>query len=251
MIRILVVDDEEPARMHLKRLLKAEQQGMEVVGEAANGLEALETIEQVKPEVVFLDIEMPGMTGFEVVRNLVHRPLVVFATAYDEFAIQAFETNALDYLLKPVQPARLRQTLTRVQENLQKDRSDYQDAMQEVLLAMERGRSNPVTKLAVHRSKRIILLRLPEILHITIEDKLVFVHTEKDRFLIEKTITELEAMLDQTGFRRINRGTLVNMDHVRELTPWFSGTYRAKLTNGAELDVSRERARHLMEDMGV
>ena len=246
-IRVLIVDDEELGRVHLRRLLGAEPE-VEIVGEAANGIEALEAIAELAPELVFLDIEMPGMNGFEVVLQLTNAPPIVFATAYDEFAVKAFEANALDYLLKPVQAVRIRQSLARFK---QQGAPERRDAMREVISLMERDRGTPLTRMAVHRGKRIILLGLAEILHITIEDKLVFAHTDKDRFLIEKTVAEAEAMLAGSGFRRISRGTLVNMEQVRELVPWFSGTYRVKLTNGAELDVSRDRARQLIQAMGV
>jgi DNA-binding LytR/AlgR family response regulator len=247
MIRALVVDDEELARVHLIRILRGEPD-VEVIGEAANGLEALEAIEELSPGLVFLDIEMPGMNGIEVVKNLVQPPPIVFATAYDAFAVKAFEANALDYLLKPVQPQRVRQTLARLKQSTG---SENRDAMREVLSLMDRDCAAPLTKLAVYRGKRIILLGLQEILHITIEDKLVFVHTDKERFLIERTVSEAEELLASSGYRRISRGTLVNMEHVRELVPWFSGTYKVKLTNGVELDVSRDRARQLTQAMGV
>ncbi len=247
MIRALVVDDEELARVHLMRILRAEPE-VEIVGEAANGLEALQCIAELAPSLVFLDIEMPGMNGIEVVKNLVHPPPIVFATAYDAFAVKAFEANALDYLLKPVQPQRVRQTLARFKQS---NGTESRDAMHDVLSLMERDRPAPLTKLAAYRGKRIILLSLPEILHITIDDKLVFVHTDKERFLLERTVSQAEELLASAGFRRISRGTLVNMEHVRELLPWFSGTYKVKLTNGAELDVSRDRARQLTQEMGV
>lgn len=250
MIRALIVDDEGPARLHLRRLLEAEA-GVEIVGDAANGIEALEQIPDLRPDVVFLDIEMPVMNGFDVVRNLSEAPLVVFATAYDEFAVKAFEANALDYILKPVQPQRVRQTLGRIRTALNTGASEYRDAMREVLTVMERERATPLSKLAVRRGKRIILLGLREVLHISIEDKLVFAHTANEKFLLEKTVGEAEEMLENAGFRRISRGTIVNMDHVRELIPWFSGTYRVKLGNGVELDVSRDRARQLTQAMGV
>ena len=250
MIRAVIVDDEAPARAHLTRLLQAEP-SVKIVGEAANGPEALEVIGDLNPDVVFLDIEMPAMNGFEVLRNLNQTPLVVFATAFDEFAVKAFEANALDYILKPVQPQRVRQTVERIHAILHSGGSEYRDAMRDVLLLMEKERGAAPTKLAAKRGKRIILLPLPEVLHITIEDKLVFAHTAKEKFLVERTITELEQMLGDAPFRRISRATLVNMDHVRELLPWFSGTWRVKLSTGAELDVSRDRARGLTGAMGV
>jgi len=250
MIRILIVDDEAPARAHMARLLSKEP-NLEIVGSAANGPEALEMIADFKPDVVFLDIEMPAMNGFEVLRNMSGEPLVVFATAYDEFAVKAFEAKALDYLLKPVQPSRMRQTLDRIAAVLHSGGTEYRDAMRDVLGLMEKERGAPPTKLAARRGKRFILLTLAEVLHIIIEDKLVFAHTAKEKFLVEKTVTELEQMLAGVGFQRISRSTLVNVEHVRELVPWFSGTWKVKLSTGAELDVSRDRARALTDLMGV
>jgi len=250
MTRVLLVDDEAPARAHLGRLLEAEP-NIEIVGSAANGPEALEMIADLKPDVVFLDIEMPAMNGFEVVRQMTGTPLVVFATAYDEFAVKAFEAKALDYLLKPVQVARVRQTLDRVHAVLHSGGSEYRDAMRDVLGIMEKERGVPPTKLAARRGKRFILLALTEVLHVTIEDKLVFAHTVKEKFLVEKTVTEMEQLLGGAGFQRISRGSLVNLEHVRELVPWFSGTWKVKLGSGEELDVSRDRARALTELMGV
>jgi DNA-binding LytR/AlgR family response regulator len=250
MIKVLLVDDEEPARQNLRRLLENEP-GLKILGEAANGIEALEMIPELHPDVVFLDIEMPGLNGFEVASNMTGGPLIVFATAYDEFAVKAFEQNALDYILKPIQPKRISQTIGRVRTALGPGRADYDGAMREVLSQVDRERETPVTRLAARRAKRIIVLTLAEISHVGIEDKLVFAHTGKERFLVERTVSELERMLQNSGFYRINRGEIVNLEHVRELLPWFSGTYRVKLNNGTELDVSRDRARELLQRMGA
>ena len=250
MIRVLIVDDEAPARAHLARLLEAEPSVL-LVGSAANGPEALEKIEELHPDVVFLDIEMPAMNGFEVLRHMTFAPLVVFATAYDEFAVKAFDANALDYILKPVQAQRIKQTVERINALMHSGGTEYRDSMRDVLNLMEKERGAPPTKIAARRGKRFILLALPEILHITIDDKLVFAHTVKEKFLVEKTVSEVEQTLADCGFRRISRGTLVNMEHVRELLPWFSGTWKLKLSTGEELDVSRDRARSLTDAMGI
>jgi DNA-binding LytR/AlgR family response regulator len=250
MIKILIVDDEAPARENLRRLLEGHD-GVMIVGESTNGIEALEMIPDLHPDVIFLDIEMPGLNGFEVAGNLAGGPRIVFATAYDEFAVKAFEENALDYILKPVQAKRINQTLGRIRTALGTGREEYDGAMKEVLSLVDRERDTPVTRLAARRAKRIIVLNLPEVSHIGIEDKLVFAHTGKERFLVERTMSELERMLHDAGFYRISRGEIVNLEHVRELLPWFSGTYRVKLTSGQELDVSRDRARELLQLMGA
>ena len=256
MIRTLLVDDEELARATLKRALlaAAEFDGFEIVGEAANGVEALEAIEEYRPDLIFLDIEMPGFGGFEVIQQLSNVPAIVFVTAYDEYAVRAFEANALDYLLKPVQPERLQRALGRIRQRFATnaaERSREQDARLAEVIALAANRSGPLKRLAARRGKRIAIVPLREIVRIEIEDKLVFACTAKERLLIEKSIGELEEMLRPAGFLRISRGELVNLEMVRELAPYFSGTWRVKLANGEERDVSRERAKQLKEAMGV
>ncbi|MEO8028193.1 MAG: LytTR family DNA-binding domain-containing protein [Bryobacteraceae bacterium] len=247
MIRAVVVDDEDPARAHLRRLLEAEA-GIQVIAEARNGLEALEQIAEHAPDVAFLDIEMPGLNGLEVARQLGETPpRIVFATAYDQFAVKAFEANAADYLLKPIQADRVKKTVERLRQAFDIGGEPSHAPLREVLAELHPR----ISKLAVRRGKRILLLAPADILHISIDDKLVFAHTTSDRFLVDRTISELEDMLGGAGFLRIGRGDLVQLDQVQELMPWFSGTWRLKLKNGVELDVSRERAKDLKQRLGL
>ncbi len=246
-IRTILVDDEDLARGAMRRAL-ASSPDIEIVGEAGNGVEAVEMIEDLRPELVLLDIEMPGFNGFEVVQHLEKVPGIVFVTAYDEYAVRAFEANAIDYLLKPVQPERLERALARIRgRGEQPSDTEYADRAR----VLARERSGPVRRIAARRGKRIVIIPLREIIRFEIEDKLVFAITAGDRLLVERTIGELEQMLEPAGFLRISRSELVNLETVRELLPWFSGTWRVKLANGEERDVSRERARQLKEAMGV
>ena len=245
-VRCLLVDDEELARRQLARLLGAHPD-FEIAGEAANGVEALERIEELRPEVVFLDIEMPGLSGFDVLAQLANAPLIVFATAFDEYAIRAFEANAIDYLLKPIQPARLEQTAARIRERVAEPRAEYDAALKQAVATLHPG---PPAKIAGKRGKRIVLLSPQEIVLAAVEEKLVFLHTQTDRFITDRTIAELEELLGPAGFFRVSRSALVNLEQARELLPWFSGTWRVKLSNGAELDVSRERSRELKRRIG-
>jgi len=244
--RCLIVDDEDLARQQIIRLLAA-QPNFQVIGEARNGVEALELIPELKPEVVFLDIEMPGLNGFDMLAQLRESPLIVFATAYDEFAIRAFDANAIDYLLKPIQSARLAQALEKVQTNLLRSSDQYQASLSATLATLRPG---PPAKLAGRRGKRIVLLSPKEIIYAAIEDKLVFLYTETERYLTDRTIVELDQLLTPAGFFRISRGAVVNLEHARELLPWFSGTWRLKLSNQVELDVSRDRSRLLRSKIG-
>jgi DNA-binding LytR/AlgR family response regulator len=246
MIRCLIVDDEEVARNHMARLLKAFPDVVEA-GQAANGAEALELISSSRPDVVFLDIEMPELTAFDMLAELKEPPLIVFATAYDQYAVQAFESNAIDYLMKPIQADRLKKTIEKIRTTLEKPRKEYEPLLRSVLSQL---RSGPPAKLAARRGKRIVLLSPREILYARIEDDIVFFYSQTERFATDRTITELEALLAPAGFCRISRSTIINLVHARELLPWSSGTWKVKLTNNAELDVSRERARELKSLIG-
>lgn len=217
MISSLIVDDEKPARTHLRRLLSAHTD-VDVIGEAAHGLEALERASTLCPDLMFLDIEMPGLNGFQVISELPQPPITVFATAFDKYAIRAFDANALDYVLKPVQPERLAQALTKVRSMLSGSYEAYRADLHKTASSLAAP-----TKLAGRRGNRLILLSPKDVLYIAIDAQLTFLHTNTDRFLTDRTITELEHALVVIGFIRI------------------------KLSNGAELDVSRERARTLKE----
>lgn len=248
MICVLLADDEDLARQSLRTAL-ARYSGLEIVGEAANGVEALQQIEDLRPDAVFLDIEMPGMNGLDVVRNLAAPPhiLFFFFTAYDHYAVAAFEANAIDYLLKPLDPARLDRSVSRLREAIAASPPDAGQLRR----MLESLRPAIPQKIAGRRGKRIVVLNPKEVLRAGIEDKLVFLYTAGERFLTDRTVAELESLLGPAGFFRISRSELVNLEHVRELVPWFSGTARVRLTNGQELDVSRERARELRSAMGL
>jgi two-component system, LytTR family, response regulator len=241
MITSLVVDDEMPARTHLCRLLSAHPD-VDVIGEAANGLEALERACALQPDVMFLDIEMPGLDGFQVISELRRPPITVFVTAFDKYAIQAFDANAFDYVLKPVQAERLARALTKVRSMMSGSYEDYRLELHKTASALAAP-----SKLAGKRGNRLILLSPKEVMYVAIDAQLTFFHTLTERFLTDRTITGLEQVLAQVGFVRISRSALVNLRYARELLPWTSGTYRLKLSNGTELEVSRERARALKE----
>ena len=241
MITALVVDDETPARLHVRQLLQRHPD-ITIVAEASNGLEALERIAEHMPDVVFLDIEMPGLNGFDVLRELRAPPATVFVTAFGHYAIEAFDANALDYVLKPVQADRLARTLDRVRRTLFGQADSYRAALRSALASM--GGALP-TKIVGRRGNRLILLSPRQILYVAVEQQLVFLHAQAERFLSDRTIAELDLVLEPAGFFRVSRSAIVNLHYARELVPWTSGTYRIRLTDGAQLDVSRERARDL------
>jgi DNA-binding LytR/AlgR family response regulator len=243
-MNVLLVDDEELARARLRELL-ADIDDVEVVGEAENGLRAVELIQELTPDVVVLDIQMPGMNGFEVIESLSEIPLVIFATAYDEYAIKAFEVNSIDYLLKPVTRERLSEAMERARSLLERSPA----LKEEVAKLAGVVRSRAVDRLPVTKGKKIILVNTDEIVWIGASDNLVFVHTDRDKYLINATMAELEDRLKHGAFFRSHRSSLVNLNHIREIVPWFGGKYKIVMDDAGatELTLSRARARSLRD----
>ncbi len=243
-MRVLVVDDEELARARIKELL-ADIPDVEVAGEAENGLRAVELVGELGPDVVILDIQMPGMDGFEVVEALTHVPLVIFATAFDEYAIKAFEVNSVDYLLKPISRERLGEAIERARSLLD-DTPQLDDQMARLAGLI---RSRDMRRLPVMKGKKIVLVDLDDIVWIGVEGELVFVHTASEKYMMNATMAELESRLDPRVFFRSHRSSIVNLNHVKEIVPWFSGKYKIVVDDErkSELVLSRARAKGLRE----
>jgi two-component system LytT family response regulator len=241
-MRTLIVDDEPPARERLKRLL-ADIEGVELIGEAKSGVQAVEMIERQKPDLVLLDIQMPGLDGFGVIEALEDSPPVIFVTAYDEYAIRAFEVNALDYLLKPFSRERLEKAVRRAQEALAEERGFAKRFAP--LLESLAAQGRRLTRLAVRDRDRVRVLDVNEVDWIGIEGEQVFVHVGDQAYPISRTLAELEARLDPTTFFRAHRSAIVNLDRVKEVIPWFKGSHKLRLTTGAEVNLSRAQARVL------
>jgi len=254
-IRVLIVDDEAPARERLKRLL-ADIEGVELIGEAEGGVQAVERIERERPDLVLLDIQMPGLDGFGVIEALEDPPPVIFVTAYDEYAIRAFEVNALDYLLKPFSRERLEKAVRRAQEALAEEQDLGVSAAERFamrlgpLLESLATQGRYLNRLAVRDRDRIRVLDVDEVDWIDVEDEQVMVHVGDRAYLIRRTLTELEARLDPAHFFRAHRSAIVNLSRVKEVIPWFKGSHKLRLTTGAEVDLSRARARALRKILG-
>jgi len=241
-LRTLIVDDESPARERLKRLL-TDIEGVELIGEAESGVQAVEVIEQERPDLVLLDIQMPGLDGFEVIEALEDPPPVIFVTAYDEYAIRAFEVNALDYLLKPFSRERLAKAIRRAQETLAEEKDIA--ARLGPLLESLADQGQYLARLAVRDRDRIRVLDVGEVDWIGIEGEQVMVHVGEQVYPIRRTLAELEARLDPARFFRAHRSAIVNLDRVKEVIPWFKGSHKLRLTTGAEVELSRARTRML------
>jgi len=246
-LRTLIVDDEAPARERLRRLL-AGNELIELVGEAKDGVEAVEMIEETSPDLVLLDIQMPVLDGFGVIEALREPPAIIFVTAYDEYAIRAFEVNALDYLLKPFSQERLNKAMERAQEELSTGQ-EFADRIGPLLESL-REEKRYTERVAVREPDRILVLDVEEIDWIEARQGQVVVHVGQEEHVLARTLASLEARLDPTLFFRAHRSVIVNLDRVKEIIPWFAGSHKLRLTTGAEVDLSRSRGKALRETLG-
>jgi two-component system LytT family response regulator len=253
LLRVVVADDERPARRFLIGLLKASP-GVEVVGEAGNGTDAVALIEAERPTLALLDLQMPELGGFDVVRRVSRAalPLIAFVTAYDEFAVEAFELNAIDYLLKPVQRERLDETLARARQRLaQGGLADHRATVMAAATAYERAsRRQYLERLPVRHRDEVVLVPVRQIASIVAEGELLHITTSgNERYTITHRLHALETRLDPRRFVRLGRGTLANIDLIARVTPMPGGTYLAILSNGQELAVSSIRSRVIRQTL--
>ena len=253
-LRVLIVDDEPLARARARRMLD-EVGGAEVVGEAGSVAEARAQIAAIRPDLLLLDIQMPREDGFALLEGLEERPAVVFVTAYDHYAVRAFEENAVDYLLKPFRAERLAEALARARAELARP-EELSRRLAAMLGSLERGRaepSAPLERFTVRLGARQLILKADEVLWFGAEDKLVFAATATGRHYVNFTLDQLERRLDSRRFVRVHRAAIANLDHAAALRPGFAGTWRLQLKDAArtEVPVSRARARVLKERLGA
>ncbi len=253
-LRVFLVDDEPLARARARRVL-ADIGGTVVVGEAGNVDEAVPEVERLRPDVLLLDVQMPGADGFELLRRLQQRPAVVFVTAFDSHAVRAFEENAVDYLLKPYRRERLAEALDRARAQLARP-EELSRRLQELLATLPRGgESAPTTleRFTVRVGQRQRILRAAEVLWFAAEDKLVVAVTADGRHYVNFTLDDLERRLDPARFVRVHRSAIANLDHAVALHPGFAGTWRLQMDDAArsEVPVARARARSLKDRLGA
>lgn len=241
-MRVFVVDDEPAARRKILRFLQ-EQPDVEVAGEAQNGAEAVERILSELPDLVFLDIHMPDMNGFEVVEALAqggHVPAIVFATAHDDYAVRAFEVSALDYLLKPFDRERFEQALARARKSVATAEAGPSQLL--TLLDALRPPGRYLKRLLVPHEGRSLFVNAGEIVRFESERNDVRIYTRRGTFTLRATLDSMEQKLDPEQFARVHRSHLVNLDAIREIHPWFHGDYKIVLHDGTELMWSRRFA---------
>jgi two-component system, LytTR family, response regulator len=259
-LRTVLVDDEQLARDELSYLL-GQINGIEVIGQAGDGVEAFATIKRLQPDVVFLDVQMPGLTGFEVARRMIDDQLsshIIFVTAFDQYAIEAFEVNAVDYLLKPVDPNRLETALQRARKRIASERAvtDADGAPPmgadhlEKIVQLVTERQSRRERLAIKVGDRFLLVQAEEILYASLADESITVVTGQYAGTSNyRTLDELQARLDPSVFWRVHRSHLVNINKIKEIVPWFSRNYilRMKDEKATEIPVSRTQTRRLRE----
>ena len=267
-MKVLIVDDESFARQRVRRLLD-EEGGVEIVGECASGREAVAAIAELRPDLVFLDVQMPQLDGFGVLREVEgagveHAPIVVFVTAYDEHALHAFDVHALDYLLKPVDPDRFRVALARARSQHGQADAAERHARLLSLLGQAAGQAagaaadagplssagpnggaapaagrGPLDRMLIKEDGRMFVVRTPDIDWVEAYGNYARLHVGQRTHLVRETMGNLERTLDPARFARIHRSTIVNLDRVREMQPWFSGEYIVLLVDGTKLKLSR------------
>src|SRR5205809_652851 len=251
-LRAILVDDEQLAREELNYML-SQLAGVEVIAQAGNGLEAIPIIERVSPEVVFLDVQMPGLNGFEVAHRLIQNgssPNIIFVTAFDRHAIEAFEVNAVDYLLKPVDAARLEQALERARRRVGDAPGKDAQRQVELIVQLMSERQQKRERVAVKVGERFLLVQADEIIYASLtDDSINIVTTQFAGTSNFRTLDELQARLDPGVFWRVHRSHLVNINKVKEIVPWFSRNYilRMKDQKSTEIPVSRVQTRRLRE----
>jgi two-component system LytT family response regulator len=250
-IRTMVIDDEPVARERIVGLLQQEQD-IELVGECADGAQAVNAIQQQSPDLVFLDVQMPACDGFNVIQQVgpERMPAVVFVTAYDEYALRAFEVHAIDYLLKPFGRDRFQQTLKHAREHLERRRAG--DLGRRLLALVQDLKPEPtkLDRLVVKSGGRVFFLRTDQIDWIEAAGNYVRLHLSEDSHLFRETMNNMEARLDARRFVRIHRSRIVNTDRIKELQPWFNGEYVVVLQNGTRLTLSRGYREKLQERLG-
>jgi two-component system LytT family response regulator len=244
-MKTLLIDDERLARKELSSLL-ADFEQVEIVGECQNADEAKLQIETLKPDLIFLDIQMPGKSGFDLLDELDYVPRVIFVTAFDEYAIKAFEVNALDYLLKPVEPQRLESALSRIKEEMDneqeqnKRQSDENDSF-----------LRPHNQIFLKDGERCWLVTLSDVRMFESEGNYVRVYFENNKPLILKSLNNLESRLDPKAFFRVNRKFIVNLRCIEKIEPWFNGGLQVTLSTGEKAEVSRRQTARFKELMSL
>jgi two-component system, LytTR family, response regulator len=239
MMRALIVDDEPLSRTRLRQLLQSEGD-IQLIGECSNGSEAVAAVRDLRPDILFLDVQMPEMDGFQVLEAVSGEdlPVVIFVTAFDEYAVRAFDVLALDYVLKPVSPERLAAACARARSTLSAQLPGGSDDRLLKLLSQLRH-DNRAGRLFVRTANRVVMLDPADVKWMEAAGNYVNIHATSQMYRVRQTLAEMENLVDRVSFARIHRSTIVNLDHVKEFQPWFSGEMIVLMRDGTKLKLSR------------
>lgn len=235
-IRTIIIDDEKLARSRLRRML-GEYEDIDLLGEAQNGQEGLALIEKYTPDLIFLDIKMPQLSGFEMLTQLKQSPYVIFTTAYDQYALQAFEANTIDYLLKPISHAKLARAISKIARILQQGLPNPIDL--ERIIQVIAAKQSHIKRFSVKVGERIFIIPDEEIYFFHAEDKYTFLNTAKANHIIPFALKELEEKLNPDRFCRVHRSYIINLEKIEAIHKWFGGKLQLKMKNGKEIVVSQ------------
>ncbi len=242
-ISCLIIDDEKLARDLVSEFLEPFSE-IEVIGQCATGKEAVKAIDKLKPTLIFLDVQMPAMTGFDVLENITHQPYVIFSTAYDQYAIKAFEKNAVDYLLKPVDEERFELAVQRALTRIEKDDSNIDDLISAIMKDRDATYSSHIF---VQKSDKLLNIEVTDILHLEASGDYTVLTTDTDQFVSSSGISKLEQKLNPEMFIRIHRSTIINLEKLKEIEKHFNGGLIVKMQNGKTFPVSRTYAKAIKE----
>ena len=252
--RVYLVDDEPLALKRLQRMLEATAR-VEIIGSTTDPVDAEAFLKRTPIDLLFVDIEMPGLTGFDLLRHLTSQPLVIFTTAYSQYALQAFEVHSVDYLLKPIDPAHLDRALNKIERILQgaEKAPDLADLAAKLARVMQPQKPSFPTRMPSRTGDKVEFVDIAKVTHFYASDKLTFASTPTKDFAIDFTIAELETKLDPNLWIRIHRSTIVNVNAILEMHTWFGGKILIRLNDGkrTELAVSRDRAKDLKDKIGL
>lgn len=243
-IDCIIIDDEKLARELLMEFLEPFND-IEIVAECSNGKDAIEKIESLKPQLIFLDVQMPGMDGFDVLESIEHKPYVVFTTAYDQYAIKAFDKNAIDYLLKPLDEERFNVAVNRAFERIKADESNVEELITSIRGTIENTDGKFSTHLFVQKSEKLLNIEVKNIIHLEASGDYTVLSTKTDQFLSSSGIGKLEGKLDPEVFIRIHRSTIINLNYLKEIEKHFNGGLIVKMENGKSFPVSRTYAKEI------
>lgn len=236
--KTIIIDDERLARERIKKMLVPFSNVFFILGEAKDGLEAEKMIKNLKPDLIFLDIEMPGLNGFELLQKLKVIPLVVFCTAYEEYSLKAFETNSIDYLIKPIKAERLKQTVLKIEQL--KANFSSENVFKAIKTIAKKREVKEITAITVKKGDKIIFVKIEDISHFEATEKYVTLYTNQSSELIEQSLTQLEERLPNT-FLRVHRSFLINTNYVKEFQKYFNNRYSIYLTNNKNTKITSGR----------